>query len=84
MSHETRIAVYTYIEDYIDRNGYAPTLREMAEGCFMSVGSLLRYLDALEAQGVIIREPRRARGMRLGRKPKFDRPHPSESEPDTD
>ncbi len=65
--------VYRFIRKYINENGFAPTLREIADGCFMGRSSVMRHLDRLDAWGLIIRDPGKARGMRLGKKkPKFD------------
>lgn len=47
-------AVYTAIEDLLLENGYAPTLREIAERVgWRSTGSVSQYLDRLRAHGVI-------------------------------
>jgi SOS-response transcriptional repressor LexA len=58
--------VYTFIRDYTHTNhGLAPTLREIATGCYISHPTVLRYLDVLEIQGRIARQPGRARSIRL-------------------
>ena len=57
--------VYNFIEHYIQQHGYAPSLREIAMGCYLGTSSVLRHLDKLEAWGWISREPGRARGMVL-------------------
>ena len=59
-------AVYSFICTYlVDHNGYSPSLREIAKGCFISVSNVLRYVDKLEGQGRIAREPGMARSIRL-------------------
>lgn len=40
-------------------------MREIAKGCYISAGNVVRYLDKLEAEGRLIREPRKARGLKL-------------------
>lgn len=58
-------SVYTYICDYIERVGYAPSIREISRDCYLSQGNLYRYLDRLEMQGRITRDPGRARSIKL-------------------
>lgn len=62
---ETR-SVYTFICRYIREHGYAPSLREIAQGCFVGRSSLYRHLDWLEAHNWIVRDAGRSRGLRLG------------------
>ena len=59
--------VYAFICDYLARWQSSPTIREIAAGCYISPGNVYRYLDYLEARGLIIREPGRARSIRLPR-----------------
>lgn len=56
-------AVYQFICDYHKEHGMAPTLREIGIGCFLARGSVVRYVDRLEAWGWIKREPGRARSI---------------------
>jgi SOS-response transcriptional repressor LexA len=58
-------AVYQFIVIYLDEHGYPPTMREMAEGCYINVAYVVRYLDLLEAQGRLTREAGKARSVRL-------------------
>jgi repressor LexA len=64
--------VFNFILNYIDSQGYPPTIREMQEG--IGIGSLRGvtiHLDALQKKGVIERfsgkdgPPRQARGIRI-------------------
>ncbi len=72
LDDENTEAVYLFIREYIETHNFAPTVREVAKGCYLSRGTVLRHLDSLEAHGAIEREPGKARGMRLGaRKPRF-------------
>jgi len=57
--------VYAFIQTYMGQHGYAPTLREIAAGCYISYTTVVRYLDRLEWQGRIMREPGRARSIRV-------------------
>ncbi|MCU0499225.1 MAG: hypothetical protein MUF87_17870 [Anaerolineae bacterium] len=58
-------SVYAFLKRFIDEHGYAPNLREIARGCYMSTSTVTRSLDCLEAQGRISREIGRARSIRL-------------------
>lgn len=48
--------VYDYIVTYFEENGFSPSMKEIGEGCFFSRGTVVRYLDLLEARGYIERE----------------------------
>lgn len=65
MSKELTTAVYHYIQQYIAEHGFAPSLRDIAEGCYIGRSTVLRHLDRLEAQGRIMRELGKARGIIL-------------------
>lgn len=49
-------SVYVFLKQFIEVHGYAPNLREIAKGCYISTSTVARYLDCLEAQGRISRE----------------------------
>jgi len=57
--------IVEFLETYLEEEGMSPTLREISEGCFIAYGTVVRYLDVLEAQGVIKREPNKPRSTRL-------------------
>lgn len=57
--------MYGFIRAYLRQHGHPPTLREIAEGCYMSYGSVFRYLDKLEAHGRIARKPGKSRSITL-------------------
>ena len=58
--------VLDYVRLYIsERNGVAPSIREIATGCFISVSQVSTHLEILEAYGVIRRAPGRARAIWL-------------------
>ena len=72
LANENTERVYDFIRAYMAEHDYAPTLREIARGCYLARGTVLRHLDALEAADVLVRDPGKARGMRLtGREPRF-------------
>lgn len=58
--------VLACIDDHIERNGYPPTLREIADHLGIS-GTLgvMKHLQALEKKGYIEKEPGSSRGIRL-------------------
>lgn len=61
---ETR-RVYDYVADYIERVGWAPTVREIARACYMSHATVLKHLSLLEAWEYIRRDPEKVRAMCL-------------------
>jgi len=64
---QTTEQVYNFIRDYIQEYGVSPSQRQIAEGCYLSRGGLIRYLDRLEAQQRILRDTGLARSIRLVR-----------------
>lgn len=62
---EVAAQVYTFIRAYIDEHGFAPSLRDIGEGCYLSPSNVMRYLDKLEARGLISRELRKPRSIAL-------------------
>ena len=59
-------AVYGFIQTYIeDHAGLVPSQREIADGCYINVAYVGRYLDLLEARGRLTRERGQARSIRL-------------------
>ena len=65
MATGTTQMVYLFVKDYIKKHTHPPTLREIAEGCFLSISAVTRHLDRQEGQGKLFREPGRARGITL-------------------
>lgn len=63
--NKTTECAYLYIRDYIAQYGYAPTIRQAADHCYVSSSTMVRHLDKLEALELIAREPGTARGMTL-------------------
>jgi SOS-response transcriptional repressor LexA len=63
---EDTARVLEYVRLYIsERNGVAPSMREIANACFISVSQVATHLEILEAYGVIRRTPGRARAIWL-------------------
>lgn len=58
-------AVCDYIRDYTAREGFPPTIRELAQGLGRSSQTVMCCLGVLEAQGRLVRVPGKARGLRL-------------------
>jgi len=48
-------AVKRHIEEFYDRKGYSPTVREIAEAVGSSKSTVARYIEALVDQGLIFR-----------------------------
>ena len=59
-------AIYRFIVKRIRRNTYSPTVREIgAEFGISSLNGVVANLNALERKGMITREPKMSRGIRL-------------------
>lgn len=57
--------VFRFVKKYTELHTHPPTLREIAEGCFLSTTAVTRHLTRLEEQGKLVREPGRSRGITL-------------------
>jgi len=57
--------VFNFICDFSAEHGFGPTQREIAEGCYISRSNVVRYLDQLEWQRCITREPGKARSIKV-------------------
>jgi len=55
--------VYLFICTYLETKGYAPSQANIAQNCYISAGSVVRYLEKLEMRGLIRREPGQARSI---------------------
>ncbi len=57
-----------FIKQYIQSNGSAPTLKDIAEAIGVSsLATVHEHLQALEAKGLIIRKPGRSRAIELAK-----------------
>ena len=57
--------VFRFIKKYTDLHTHPPTIREIAEGCFISTSAVTRHLAYLEGEKKLIREPGKSRGITL-------------------
>jgi repressor LexA len=55
--------VLTVIQDQIRRQGYPPTVRELAQHLGVAIGTVQAHLRALERKGALKRRPFQARGL---------------------
>jgi len=63
---DTRSRILNFIRRFLDRRGYAPTVRDIARGCNISTPSVVQYhLNMLEEQGFIRRDPAVFRSIQL-------------------
>ncbi len=66
MGSETRERVLQFIRTFREKKGYAPTVREIAEGCRISSPSVVQYhLNSLEDEGSISRDRDKFRSITL-------------------
>ncbi len=65
MATGVTLQVYQFIKDYIKDHTHPPTIREIADGCYLASSSVVHQLDRLEGEGKIFREPHKARGITL-------------------
>lgn len=57
--------IYNYLCTFNETYGYPPTITQMAENCYMSRASVVRYLNWLEAWNYIWREPGTPRAITI-------------------
>lgn len=57
--------IYAFICRHWKQFGYGPTLREISLACFTSRPNIYRYLDKLQAKGLITHESGKARSIAL-------------------
>jgi hypothetical protein len=60
------LLVFQFIRDFIEANGFSPSLHQIAKGCKISRGTLTGYMGRLEGWEWIIREYKTPRSIRLG------------------
>ena len=58
-------SVLCFIQEYMAEHHYSPSIREIGEQCGMGRATVTRYLDRLEVQGHITRDPGIARSITL-------------------
>ena len=65
---ERQTRILAYIHDYLDEHGYPPTIREIGRRVGISSTSVVNYhLNKLKDQGLVERDGRVSRGLKLGR-----------------
>ena len=58
--------ILDFISEFIDRNGYSPSMEEIAEHFhFASLNAVFKHLEALESRGHLHRDSNRARSIQL-------------------
>jgi DNA repair exonuclease SbcCD ATPase subunit len=58
--------IYTYIQQFMQKYGYPPAIRNIQNDLNISSTSIVAYnLRKLEEHGLLVRDPRFARGMKL-------------------
>lgn len=66
---ETRKRIMQFIELFIERNGYSPTVMEIADGSGLaSTSTTQRHLNFLKVRGVITWQPSVARTIKIIKK----------------
>ncbi len=66
---ERQKAILHFLEGFVDRKGYPPTIREIGEACDIKSTSVVNYnLKKLVEYGWLEREPEKSRGIRLVRR----------------
>jgi repressor LexA len=59
-------AMVNFIAQFLDENGYPPTIREIGKACGISSTSVVNYnLTKLEREGFVVRDREVSRGLRL-------------------
>jgi len=63
---KTRERVYNFIVEFIKKNGYAPSMRKICDGTYLSsTSSVHNHLMKLEDEGRIEIKPNSPRGIKL-------------------
>lgn len=58
--------VYEFLVEYFEKNGYAPTYKEIADGVGLSSkASVIEKLQSLEVLGKIVVKPKSPRAIKL-------------------
>lgn len=61
--------VLNFIGEYSSENSYPPTLKEIADHCNVTIGTIQDHIIALQKKGVLERRPDIARGFRINYAP---------------
>lgn len=72
---ERQQRILDFVRQFLDDNGYPPSIRDICRGCDISSTSVVDYnLNILEREGLLRRDPEVSRGIDLG-----DREKPSKT-----
>jgi len=63
--------ILRFVAEYRSKNGYSPTLQEMAQSLRLSKVTIFEHVAALVRKGLLLRQPNRARSLTLN--PEYDR-----------
>ena len=66
---ETQVAALEVLSHAIDRQGFAPTMSELGEQLGITAASAHQLVVQLERKGYVRRQPRKARSLRVVRRP---------------
>lgn len=81
----TQLKIVQAIDEAAQRDGHSPSMREIADRAGLaSVSSVSYHLLKLEKQGVVAREPRRPRTIKLRRRPGLMPPPRDDRGPERD
>jgi len=67
---QTANAIYKFLDEYITQHHCSPSIREIAHGCGIGIGTVSRYLNYLESQGYIARKSGFSRSITLLQEPR--------------
>ena len=63
---QTREKILSFIHEFVDERGYAPTVRDILKGCSISSTAVVQHhLNILEREGYIHRDPEVFRSIQL-------------------
>lgn len=62
---ESEYEVYCYIKEYISKKGFSPTVRNISEGCGMSLSWTHKLVKALKSKGYINYVPKTVRTITI-------------------
>ena len=60
-----QLAILTYLRDYERKQGYAPTLQEVADHFSVTKVTIFEHVGVLQRKGFLARSPHKARSLKL-------------------
>ncbi len=70
-----QLELLRFVRDFQDRNGYSPTMQELADRFAITKVTVFEHLDTLESKGWLSRDRYKARSLRID--PEVTLPEPS-------